>query len=305
MHEVLSTPNGAGAGYPSPSESVRHIHIPTELCENIIDMLYSYLARDTFQDIRTLHSCALVCRAWRVRSQRMLFFKVQLSDGPSVHRLSVILDAGPHLRGYVHEVTLIGYYLNTTASIFAIFPIVFAGKLPNVQRVDVIHLNEHAQTTTTTTTATAWYPWTNPPYRAKPTLYIPLHPRFPTFLSSFTAVSSLALAYTMFRSFSEFARMLHALPNLEQLQCEYVRWLARGGSHPRADITKPPDWVAAGPNALPPFARKLRQLTVCFSPSLTHLLYVRCDSDDTFSSGTPPFMRHKGWYGRADRISRA
>ena len=266
MHKVLSTPNGAGVGYSGPSESVRHVHIPTELCENIIDMLYSYLARDTFQDIRTLHRCALVCRAWRVRSQRMLFFKVQLSDGPSVHRLSVILDAGPHLRGYVHEVTLIGYYLNTTASIFAIFPAVFAGKLPNVRRVDVIHLTEHAQTATTATTMAVWYPWTNSnlvhTHRAKPLSYMPLHPRFPTFLSSFTAVTFLALAYTVFRSFSEFARMLHAVPNLEQLQCEYVRWLVHGGSHAGADIMKPPDWVAAGLNTLPPFAPKLRQLTV-------------------------------------------
>ncbi|KAM5537720.1 hypothetical protein V8D89_008607 [Ganoderma adspersum] len=213
----------------------RYRHIPTEVCENIIDMLYSYLARDTFQEIGTLHSCALVCRAWRVRSQRMLFFKVQLSDGPSIHRLSAILDAGPHLRGYVHEVTLIGYYLNTTAIIFAIFPAVFAGKLPNIWRVDVIHLSEHAQTTT----ATAWYPWTNPPYRAKPIPHIPLHPRFPTFLSSFTAVSFLALAYTVFRSLNECAWMLHGLPDLEQLQCEYVRWLARRGSHPGADIEAP------------------------------------------------------------------
>ncbi|KAM5545221.1 hypothetical protein V8D89_001332 [Ganoderma adspersum] len=239
MHEV-SIRNGT-VGYSGPSESARHI--PTEVCETIIDMLYSYLARDTFQDIGTLHSCAL------------------LSDRPSIHRLSATLDAGQHLRGYVHEVTLIGYYLNTTASIFAVFPAVFAGKLPNVRRIDVIHLNERM----TTGTETGWYLRTShPPYWAKPLPHMPLHPRFPTFLSSFAAVSFLALAYTVFHSFSECARMLHALLNLEQLQCEYVRWLARGGSaHPGVDITKPPDWVAAGPNnTLPPFARRLRQLTL-------------------------------------------
>ncbi|PIL26634.1 hypothetical protein GSI_11300 [Ganoderma sinense ZZ0214-1] len=251
MDEVSTRNGGIGcSGPPSP-------RISTEVCENIIDMLYSNLARDTFHDIGALHSCALVCRAWRVRSQRMLFYKIQLSDGPSIHRLRAILDAGPHLRGYVHEVTIIGYYLDTTASVFAIFPAVFAGKLPNLRRVDVVHLNEG--------TATAsWYPRTShPPYWAKPLPHIPLHPRFPTFLSSFTAVSYLTLTYTVFRSFSECARMIGAPPSLETLQCEYVRWLAPGGSHPGADITLPPDWAAAGPNVpLPPFAPKLRELSL-------------------------------------------
>ena len=241
MHDVL-TKNDDG-GYCVPPA----LHIPTEVCENIIDMLYSYLVRDTFQDIATLHSCALVCSAWHVRSQRMLFFKIQLSDGPSIHQLSTILDSGQHLRGYVYEVTLIGYYLQTTASIFVPFPVVFAGKLPNLWRVDVIHLQNRS----------SWHPKTPDPPDAKSLPHIPLHPRFPGFLSSFTAVSFLALAYTTFRSFRKFARVVNALPSLEELQCEYVRWITMSGSYPGVDFTQPPDWAAGPRSTLPPFAPRL------------------------------------------------
>ena len=121
------------------------LHIPTEVCENIIDMLYSDRTEDTLQDIITLHSCAVVCRAWRVRSQKMLFYQVQLSDRPSFHKLAAILDTAPHLRDYVHEVRLTGYNLHTTSSIFASFLAVFAQKLPNLERIDVFHLLESSK----------------------------------------------------------------------------------------------------------------------------------------------------------------
>ncbi|PIL32980.1 hypothetical protein GSI_05098 [Ganoderma sinense ZZ0214-1] len=202
------------------------LHIPTELCESIIDMLYSGNASDTFEDMSTLRSCSLVCRSWRVRAQRMLFYKVQLSDGVSLRRLSAILDTGQHLRGYVHEVVLVGHFLQTTASILPLFPVVFSGKLPNLYQLDIGSLQESDM---------AW------------------------FLSSFTGISHILLYSTTFRSFSEFARMLHGLPNLENLACSFVRWLTPGGSYPGTDITSEPEWLPDG-RTLPPFAPKLRRL---------------------------------------------
>ena len=107
---------------------------------------------------------------------------------------------------------------------------------------------------------------TSDPPKTKSLPYIPLHPRFPAFLSSFTAVSELVLNDTTFHSFTGFARMLHGLPNLEELTCISVSWIAPGGSHPSADFTKQPDWTACGHRGLrclPPFARKLCKLWVC------------------------------------------
>ncbi|KAM5545227.1 hypothetical protein V8D89_001338 [Ganoderma adspersum] len=226
--------------------------IPTEVCENVIDMLYSGYVFETREDIVTLHSCSLVCRAWRVRAKRMLFYKVQLSDSSTLHRFSAVLDFGQHLRAYVREVVLTGYYLQTTISILALFPALFAGRLPNLWRIAIAHLPE----------TMAWFPRPSDPLvpKSRPLPYIPLHPRFPVIFSSFAAVSSLVIHDATFRSFSEFTRMLHALPNLEVLLCDSVRWITTGGSHPGADLTMAPPIHTAEKRILPSFAPKLRML---------------------------------------------
>ena len=229
------------------------LHTPTEVCENVIDMLYSDFTRPTFENIHTLRNCALVCRAWRIRSQRMLFYFVQLTNSTSLHRLSTILDTTQHLRDYVYQVELTGYHLHDTTSIFALFPAVFAGKLPCLKRVRAVHLLERNE---------QWCPRTPGAPKARSLPHIPLHSRFPRFLSSFTAVSDLVLETTTFHSFTEFARMLRGLPNLEKLACNSVRWITAGGAHPGADFTKQPDW-GDGRQTLPLFAPKLRLLRVC------------------------------------------
>ena len=224
-------------------------------------MLYSQHTRDTLSNIATLSRCALVCRAWRVRSQRMLFYKIQLSAGSSLHRLIATLDSGQYLREYVHEVVLAEYHPHATTSIFALFPAVFAGKLPNLKSIDVI-LQLHS---TETEETSELYPDRPNRQEFKPLQHagaVPLHPRFSNFLSSFTAVSSMCLDGITFRSFTEFARMLRGLPNLEDLGCHSVRWITRGGSQTaNSDFTKQPDW-AAERCVQPPFAPKLRWLHV-------------------------------------------
>ena len=251
------------------------LHIPTEVCENIIDMLYSGNSSYTLEDIATLRSCALVCRDWRVRSQRVLFYKVQLYDSAALHQLSTILDAGQHLRDYVHEVVLTGHYLQTTTSIFALFPAIMAGKLPNLKSIDVGQLQE----------CDAWWYSKRPgPPKTKCLPYIPLHRGFPHFLSCFTGVHTLLLYSTTFHSFNDFARMLHGLRNLETLVCNSVRWINLGGSHAGADFAKPPNWAASPKPSRPPFAPRLHRLwvrvavgTIC-NPTLR--------SSRLFSSGT-------------------
>ena len=230
------------------------LHIPTEVCESIIDMVYDWWAStdERLVYIRTLYSCALVCRDWRIRSQQTLFYSVRLSSSASFHRLSTILDSAQHLRDYVYHVELTGYHLHYTTSTFALFPVVFAEQLPNLERIDVEHLGGTDET---------WFPRTPDPPKARSLPYIPLHSRFPTFLSSFTSVSTLGLNYATFRSFTEFARMLHGLPNLEQLSCVFVRWITAGGAHPGADLTREPDWGAER-HIIPLFAPKLRELVV-------------------------------------------
>ncbi|KAM5545204.1 hypothetical protein V8D89_001315 [Ganoderma adspersum] len=204
------------------------LYIPTEVCKNVVNMLFSVNTEETLTNIATLHSCAFICRDWHVRSQRRLFYLVQLSDSTSLHCLSTILDNGPHLHDYVYCVELTGYHLHNTTSIFALFPHVFAGKLPNLAELDVGSPRQ---------------------------LSLPK----PTVHRSFTTVLELYLVQTTFRSFSELPQTIRALTNLQQLTCVSVHWISTGGSHPGADFMQQPDW-ATGRHTLPPFVPKIRRL---------------------------------------------
>ena len=268
MDQLLT--QGANAQTSGPSLS----RTPTELWERIIDMLYSDITTEAHANKKTLYSCALVCREWRVRSQKNLFYAVQLPDDIAFRRLATILDNGPHLRDYVYQVELTGYYLHNTASIFALFPAVFAGKLPKLERIDVVHLSE-------TETQLSKVP---APSKAKSLQYIPLHPRFASFLSTFTNVSILILYNTVFRSFSEFLRILRALPNFENLTCDSMGWISTGGSHPGADLMQQLGWMT-----LPPLVPKLSALVVRVAAMMMHLWH---DCHRVFSSETFPSM---GW----------
>ncbi|KAM5545225.1 hypothetical protein V8D89_001336 [Ganoderma adspersum] len=183
-------------------------YVPVEVCEHVIDMLYSGIdLSEELKYVATLRSCSLVCQAWRIRAQRMLF---------------LVLRAGKHLEAYVHEVVLSGRYLQTTASILSPFLAIFqAGKLPNLHRLAALAVLD----------STKWYPSAGSDSaspKAKPLPHIPLHSRFPTLLSAFTTVSTLQLEETRFQSFGEFVRMVSSLPNLENLGCTSVRWNTLG-----------------------------------------------------------------------------
>lgn len=258
------------------------LYIPTEVCENIIDMLYSLIPQETLANIATLHSCALVCRDWRVRSQRRLFNFVQLSDITSLRRLSVILDNGPQLRGYVYRVELTGCHLHNTTSIFALFPVLFAGKLPNLVEIDVVHLGE---------TEEAEFSKKAVSQKAKSTPYIPLHPCFAALLRSFISVSELYLISTTFRSFGELLRIIRALTNLQALTCRSVCWITTGGSHPGADFIQQPNWAAGG-HTRPPFGPKVRELKVRDISTL--IIPLRRNGHCILSSPTFPCMGPKG-----------
>ncbi|KAI1783490.1 hypothetical protein LXA43DRAFT_332458 [Ganoderma leucocontextum] len=229
------------------------LYTPVEVCEHIIDMLYSGI--DVYEDLEhaaALRSCSLVCRSWRIRAQRMLFYSVHLGDVASLYKFAAVLQAGLHLGNYVHEVALSGRYIHTTASMLSPFLAIFqVGKLPNLHRLAVLPVLD----------STTWYPQTPNRLNAKALPYIPLHSHFPLFLSAFTTLSSLQFEETMFRSFGEFARMVYSLPNLETLVCNSVRWKTLGRA-----FTEQTD---GRPRTCPPFALKLRNIIFWNSGSRT------------------------------------
>ena len=192
--------------------------IPIEVFENVIDSLYSTPLDDQLQSSDALRSCALVCRAWRVRAQMMLFHSVVLSDAAALYRFSTALDLGRHLSSYVRELILTGRYLHTTTSILALFPSILRGKVPNLMDLQVIHIPEDAD----------WYP-ESPAERQRKLQCVPLHPRFPLLLSSsFFPIKHLHLEDVTFCYFSDFVHVVNALRTLQSLVCYNVRWMILG-----------------------------------------------------------------------------
>ena len=106
--------------------------IPVELCEHIIDTLYfDQVGHRVLGNINAdLGRCALVCRAWRVRSQRRLFNYVVISNPVALEKLSAALEVGIHLRDYVHKITLVESSDYTTNSVVSLFSVALQRKLP-------------------------------------------------------------------------------------------------------------------------------------------------------------------------------
>ncbi|TBU37342.1 hypothetical protein BD309DRAFT_974251 [Dichomitus squalens] len=181
-------------------------------------MLYSVAIVDQVEDSRALHRCALVCRAWRVRSQRNLFYSVVLHDLPALQKFSAVLDNAPHLCDYVHELTLVGRTLHTTTSPLSLLPIILRGKLPNLQEVTINRVCEDED----------WYPSASDSESAKSLQYLPLHPRFALYFSAFTTVSRLHIVDITFGHFNDLARMINSLPALQTLHCVGVRCVTLG-----------------------------------------------------------------------------
>ena len=193
--------------------------IPIEICENIIDQLYSndYFC-EQIDNTRTLRHCALVCKDWRVRSQIRLFYSVVLHDLPAIHQFAAVLETGPHLRDYVHEVILIGRTLQTTACPLWHFPLALHGKLPRLRELRVKYISDSMD----------WYPRASQLQPGKRLQHLPFHPRFPLFLATFTTITSLVVHNSTFRHFSDIVKMVASLPGLQRLHCMRVWCVALG-----------------------------------------------------------------------------
>ena len=82
--------------------------LPQDLVSRIID----YHDPQIHAHRRTLTSCSRVCRGFSVRSQELLFAKIQLKHQPSelggsqVVRFACLLNGSPHLCLYVKSLSL-------------------------------------------------------------------------------------------------------------------------------------------------------------------------------------------------------
>ncbi|TFK79049.1 hypothetical protein K466DRAFT_606440, partial [Polyporus arcularius HHB13444] len=114
-----------------PSPGKAEPRLPIEVCERVIEAVYDGRYEFVSTSLATLSSCALVCRAWRPRAQRVLFEFVLLRDKDTLYRIAQLLDASPELGSYVRTLALRGY-LHVPYSPAVLFLAALRGRLANL-----------------------------------------------------------------------------------------------------------------------------------------------------------------------------
>lgn len=238
--------------------------LPVEVCEVIIDNVrprqlfdrQGWLLSNT-----ALCACSLVCRAWRPRAQKSLFDVVTLHSARDLYCLAALIADSSHISAYIYEIRLHGNHIQTSNSILALFPTVIGTKVPNLRSLALYttESNEPSQSQGAPRGAVGL-----PAHEEIPLPYLPIHPRFPTLLNALSKLISFRIGLVKFRSFGDFARLLHRLPALTELVCDHVEWAILG--------LVPP--CMADPPESSPFLPRLEELRVSsvFSAGHTHAL---------------------------------
>ncbi|KAI0705270.1 hypothetical protein C8T65DRAFT_809800 [Cerioporus squamosus] len=226
-----------------PSQVEIKPQLPIEVFECIIEAMYNERYSYVSVASTTLASCALVCRAWRPRAQRVLFEFVLLRDKDGLYRFRELLDTSPELGTYVHTLELRGH-LHVPYSPAVLFLTVLRGKLPNLLGLHIYGFNKYEK---------AAGPL---PEGVKELPCLPIHPYLPSLLPSISHIRALFLADVRFPSFGDFARLLSMLPNLKCLSCHGVSW-AGLGREPVCMVKR------SSYSCRKPFLPNLKRLYVC------------------------------------------
>ncbi|KAI0737236.1 hypothetical protein C8Q80DRAFT_433318 [Daedaleopsis nitida] len=200
--------------------------LPVEVCEVVIDNIRPRQLFDRQEwtlSSTALCACSLVCRAWRPRAQRSLFDVVTLRSARCLYRLAALLTNSPHIPTYIYEIRLYGRCIQSSNSVLALFPTVIGTRVPNLLSL-ALYTTESNVPSQGVTRGTAGIP----AHEEIPLPYLPIHPRFSTLLNPLSKLTSLRIGIVKFRSFGDFARMLHKLHSLTDLMCDHVEWAILG-----------------------------------------------------------------------------
>ncbi|TBU52138.1 hypothetical protein BD310DRAFT_257839 [Dichomitus squalens] len=191
--------------------------LPLELVHLIMDELYSNsIPQDhCYRNQQTYRSWSLVCRAWRPYAQKPLFSIIELTDSEFLHRFATILDLAPHLASYVKMLRVYSRYLHTFDNVFALLPAALHTRLVNLRELMVTRNSEDD----------VWHPHALLPSRPDEMRYIPLSPNFFNSLCTLNNVTVFKLYWVSLERFSDLARAVHSLSNLQVLVCIQVHWM--------------------------------------------------------------------------------
>ncbi|TFK89033.1 hypothetical protein K466DRAFT_45510 [Polyporus arcularius HHB13444] len=173
-----------------PSPVKAEPRLPIEVCERVIEAVYN-----------DFYACALVCRAWRARAQRVLFQYVLLQDKDALYRFAELLHASPELGSYVRTLRMRGY-LHMPYSPAVLFLTALRGRLTNLAALHIDGFDDAEKAANLL------------PEGEKELPFLPFHRYFPSLLGSISHINRLSLVNVRFSSFGDFARCLSTLHNL-------------------------------------------------------------------------------------------
>ncbi len=226
-----------------PSPVKAQPRLPIEVCERVIVKVYDGRYAFVLTSLATLSNCALVCRAWRPRAQRVLFKYVLLRDKDALYGFADLLDASPELGTYMHTLQLRGY-LHVPYSPAVLFLTALPGKLTNLVELYIYDFDDDEKAASPL------------PEGEKELPYLPIHRYVPSLLTSISHIRKLEISDVSFPSFGDFARFLNALSNLTTLYCYRISWAVLG-LDPICMVTR------SSSNSRKMFLPNLEKLIVC------------------------------------------
>lgn len=221
-------------GYvPTPPKPQHTIVYPwATFPHEIFDLIMDAVADDTDEEyiltLETLRTCTLVSKAWRTHVQPYLFRDVVITSVPDLLEFRALLDAYPRIARTVERLLICvqckpdtrgGLRFDAPQSAIGLFPSLIQGRLPQLfsLRIEVLDFGDSSRTRLSRPA----------PRVGKETICLP--PRFSEHLSTFMpTITSLHLQSMQFPCFSDYIRMLWALPNVTDLYCANLRWSAPG-----------------------------------------------------------------------------
>lgn len=166
-------------------------YVPIEIWERIIDHLW--------YEHESLQSCSLVCKQWQYRSRFHLVKRVHLQTRTQVGEMAKLVRTSASMGVTVEDVVITGGgKLNgewKTIPHLGTFAAMLAGYLPHLRRLEIRNAK-----------------WRSGEIKPKAFIY----------LSSFTSVTLLIFHSVTFPNVMTFARMVCALPNVDDLECRSV-----------------------------------------------------------------------------------
>ena len=189
---------------------------PLNVWQLVMDALFNDSSPEAhcYRNQSAYRNWSLVCHAWRIHAQNLLFRIVELTNPDSLLKFSTLLDCASHLILCVRSLRVYSRHLFTPHNVLSLLPDEINAKLPNLCILAVTRISN----------VDSWHPLSSQPVSPTELPYVPFSQDFPTRLAPLSHVATLRLYFVSFPYFCELARIVRAFHNRHVLAIIKVRW---------------------------------------------------------------------------------